>query len=250
MGGAWPYWRRWWLKPGDIRRLSICCDEPSKSFPIIQLCITTLVRRMGGAAGTQEAVPVFRRALELDNRDAKAHYNFAKILKDSNHFDEAITALREAIRLEPGMVEAYENLGNIYKDQGRMDEALPLYRQSSLLKPDDTLRYANHLYSLTFDPGSDAAAILKAHEPWDRRCCQPLRQNIRRTPTPPSRSGVFALAMSGPIFAITANLFLRSRSFRITITSDSRSSVIPTSPSPTRLPAASETAWMSGDAYR
>ena len=48
-----------------------------------------------------EAIAEFKKAIELDPKDAIAHYNLGIALQAKNHLDEAIAEYRKAIELDP-----------------------------------------------------------------------------------------------------------------------------------------------------
>ena len=56
----------------------------------------------------------FRRALELEPEEPRAHYNMGVALAASGDMSEALRHLREAVRIQPTYVDAQNNLGVMY----------------------------------------------------------------------------------------------------------------------------------------
>ena len=58
-----------------------------------------------------EAIGWYRKAIERDNRYAKAHHNLANAYDKKGLIDLAIEEHERAIRINPGFVQAYRDLG-------------------------------------------------------------------------------------------------------------------------------------------
>jgi tetratricopeptide (TPR) repeat protein len=71
-----------------------------------------------------EAVACFRRAIELDPKDAQAHTNLGNALYQQGKVDEAVACFRRALLLNPKLPEAHCNLGLALRNLGRLREAL------------------------------------------------------------------------------------------------------------------------------
>src|SRR5262245_48126258 len=54
-----------------------------------------------------EAIAELQKAIELDPKDAKAHYNFGIVLNDKKQLEDAIAEFRQAIELDPKFVYAH-----------------------------------------------------------------------------------------------------------------------------------------------
>src|SRR5713226_6505458 len=66
----------------------------------------------------------YRRALEIDPRDAQAHNNLGHALAQQGKVEEAIASYRRAIQADRGHAQAHCNLGLLLSRQGRFQEAL------------------------------------------------------------------------------------------------------------------------------
>jgi tetratricopeptide (TPR) repeat protein len=80
-----------------------------------------LLRKLGRG---QEAIPYFRRAIEVDPRHAEAYNNLGAVLADAGKWDEAATNYQAALNLRPGFAEAHNNLGVALVRLGRAEEAI------------------------------------------------------------------------------------------------------------------------------
>ena len=78
--------------------------------------------RAGG--DTAGALRQFRKALELNPRNAVAHSNLGGVLVTQGMIKEGVAHLNEAIRLDPANGGPYYNLGMLRFRQGQTDEAI------------------------------------------------------------------------------------------------------------------------------
>jgi len=114
---------------------------------------------------TGEAIAAFRRAIELDPKDADSHCNLGKILCDAEgDYDAAVQCQRTAIELDPEYYRAHFNLGTALEHQGKLDEALAAYRKSIGIEPKFALGYFNVAWLVATRPDAtmrDPAEALK-----------------------------------------------------------------------------------------
>lgn len=66
------------------------------------------------AGNIQAAERLYRRALEIDNRFAMAHFDLANCLDDSGKLQEAAEHYRTALQLAPAYPEPHFNLALVY----------------------------------------------------------------------------------------------------------------------------------------
>ena len=59
----------------------------------------------------EEAIGWYRKAIDIDPKDAYAYDNLGVALQKTNRLDEAIDCCRKAIEINPKYVNAYVNLG-------------------------------------------------------------------------------------------------------------------------------------------
>ncbi|HKD01707.1 MAG TPA: tetratricopeptide repeat protein [Terriglobales bacterium] len=100
---------------------------------------------MWDAAGAEKE---FRRALELDPNNAKAHHWYATALQALNREDEGLAEIGIARRLDPGSASILADQGELLLSSGHVDEAAKLLRQLEAAQPDfiSAHRYLRFLY--------------------------------------------------------------------------------------------------------
>ena len=76
-----------------------------------------------GAAPSPEVLVHLKKAVALDPRLAKAHFQLGVLYGDEGRYPEAISALEEAARLEPSMAQAHYRLAQAYRRTGREELA-------------------------------------------------------------------------------------------------------------------------------
>ena len=84
----------------------------------------------------QDAVPLLKRATELDPDMAPALYNLGFALESQDRLDEALVAYRRTVAVAPKLADANNNLGNVLQKLKRHDEALAAYERALALRPE------------------------------------------------------------------------------------------------------------------
>lgn len=82
-----------------------------------------------------DAIPVLRRALEIDPDSSEAHNQLGTAYLRINLVDRALAEYREATRLDPENAEAVFNTGLLLDRTGRRQEALTHYRRFLEIAP-------------------------------------------------------------------------------------------------------------------
>lgn len=100
---------------------------------------------MWNAAGAEKE---FRRALELDPNNAKAHHWYATALQALHRDDEALAEIAIARRLDPASASIMADQGELLSSAGHIDQAAQLLRQLESAQPDfiSAHRYMRFLY--------------------------------------------------------------------------------------------------------
>ena len=84
-----------------------------------------------------EAVPAWRKAVELNPDDPRAHNNLGSALAETGKPVEAMREYRRSLELNEQSSQAHSNLGSALAQQGRLDEALAQFERAVELNPDN-----------------------------------------------------------------------------------------------------------------
>jgi tetratricopeptide (TPR) repeat protein len=90
-----------------------------------------------------DAVPYFKRAIELDPMYTGAHNNLGNVYFKMGKYDDAFALYRKSVEIKPNFALGYLNLGNVAVVMGRTDEALAYYARSAELAPNNAGVYSN-----------------------------------------------------------------------------------------------------------
>jgi TolB-like protein len=85
----------------------------------------------------QAALEFSRKAVALDDTDARGHFHLAQALLWLHLHDDAIAEARQAIALNPSLVQAHAVLGYALDCIGEFEEALAVVTDSLRLRPND-----------------------------------------------------------------------------------------------------------------
>lgn len=118
---------------------------------------------LGRLGRPTEAANELVTVLRLDPEFAPAHDNLGVLLAQSGNFADAEKHFREALRLDPSSSLTRNNLGNAALEQGRAAEAVELYRDALRLRPDYTEARMNLVQALARSGRRDEA-IAEARE--------------------------------------------------------------------------------------
>ncbi len=105
-----------------------------------------------------EAVPLLKRAAEINPDDEEIHYHLAFSLSRLNRPEEAITHYERTLEIFPEYAEARINLGNLYMNRGSFQEAEEAFRAALEVAP-ELASVHNNLGTLLSRQGRAAEAI-------------------------------------------------------------------------------------------
>jgi Flp pilus assembly protein TadD len=86
---------------------------------------------------THEAVPYYRRSLQIDERNPHVHNNLGIALMRLGNMTEAKDHFVRAIQLNPDLGDAHYNLGLAFVSAGRLDDAIMEFAEALRLNPAD-----------------------------------------------------------------------------------------------------------------
>jgi tetratricopeptide (TPR) repeat protein len=112
------------------------------------------------AKGQLEAgIAEWKKVLELDPRNAKAHNNLGGALVLQGNLDEGMTQLQEAMEIDPDYSEPQSNFGIALLQEKKLDEAIPYLQRSLELNPAYAKVYETVFFSLDWPPTSPSAGL-------------------------------------------------------------------------------------------
>jgi tetratricopeptide (TPR) repeat protein len=100
-------------------------------------------------ARQEEAIAAYRKAIELDPKDATVHYNLGFVLFEHGNLDEAIDAYHKAIELDPKHAAAYCNLGLALRLKRKLDESIAACRKA--IELDSKNANAHNILGMAFE---------------------------------------------------------------------------------------------------
>ncbi len=121
------------------------------------------LQRAGDADAAEQT---FRRALEVQPRNAEAHFLLGSLLGRLNRADEALAHLAQSVDANPDAPDAQTALGNVYLMQGRLDAAQSCYAQALRLDASNPSAFFNLglVAQCRFDHQSARTNFGRAHE--------------------------------------------------------------------------------------
>jgi tetratricopeptide (TPR) repeat protein len=90
-----------------------------------------------------DALPVWRKAVELNPDDARVHTNLGTALEETGKPEEALAEYRRSLELNEQSSQAHNNLGSILAQQGKLDEALAQFKRAVELNPENGRAQSN-----------------------------------------------------------------------------------------------------------
>jgi tetratricopeptide (TPR) repeat protein len=91
-------------------------------------------------------VKIARKAVELDERDALAHFICGRALLASKAYRDSVAELESAVELNPNLAMVYCGLGDSLAYEGRFAEAIPYFEKAINLSPYDPQRWSFYSY--------------------------------------------------------------------------------------------------------
>ncbi len=106
----------------------------------------------------ERAIAAFKKALELDPKNARIRYNLALAYLASGKLDEAVAALEEAVKAAPEEPYYRARLGALLAVKGDLDRAEEVLAEAVRLDPKNSLAW-DYLGQVRLKKGDSAGAI-------------------------------------------------------------------------------------------
>ena len=98
---------------------------------------------LAAAGRTDEAIEMYRSALQIRPDYALAHYNLGYTLAKNGQFDEGLFHFKVSLRIDPSHKEVYNDLGVVLIMQGRLTEAIAHLQKALQLSPEYATAHNN-----------------------------------------------------------------------------------------------------------
>ena len=89
-----------------------------------------------------ESINFFKRIIELDSDNYRAHYNLGIAYFNLNRFEEALNSYKIAISIKPDYKHVYYNIGLLHEKTENLEKAIEFYEKA--LEIDPNYIYAMH----------------------------------------------------------------------------------------------------------
>ena len=89
-----------------------------------------------------ESINFFKRIIELDSENYRAHYNLGIAYFNLNRFEEALNSYKIALSIKPDHKHVYYNIGLLHEKNENLENAIEAYEKA--LEIDPNYIYAMH----------------------------------------------------------------------------------------------------------
>jgi len=89
-----------------------------------------------------ESITFFKRIIELDSENYRAHYNLGIAYFNLNRFEEALNSYKIALSIKPDHKHVYYNIGLLHEKNENLENAIKAYEKA--LEIDPNYIYAMH----------------------------------------------------------------------------------------------------------
>jgi predicted O-linked N-acetylglucosamine transferase (SPINDLY family) len=122
----------------EVSRLILEHPNESLLFNITGACYA-------GLGKFEDAIQFYEKAIAINPRYAKAHYNLAGTHHELDQINKALESYKEAIKIDPSYAEAHNNIGNLFVEIDQLDHAIDSFQKAVALSP----QYLEAHYSLS-----------------------------------------------------------------------------------------------------
>jgi len=83
-----------------------------------------------------KSINFFKRIIELDPENYRAHYNLGIAYFNLNRFEEALNSYKIAISIKPDHKHVYYNIGLLHEEKENLEDAIKAYEKALEIDPD------------------------------------------------------------------------------------------------------------------
>jgi len=84
----------------------------------------------------EKAIKIFKRIIDIDSHNYRAHYNLGIAYFNLELFEEALNACETAISIKPDYKHCHYNIGLIYEERENLEKALEAHQKALKIDPD------------------------------------------------------------------------------------------------------------------
>jgi tetratricopeptide (TPR) repeat protein len=137
LGDAYTFQRRWVQASNEYRlALSMIPNDPDSRRKMVN-AMNNQGLALADAGKFDEAVALFRRAVQWDPQNWSARHNLAAALLDLHDAAGAEIEARRTIETNPTDAGSYDLLGRALAIQGQFDEAIRMFKEALKISPGD-----------------------------------------------------------------------------------------------------------------
>uniref|UniRef100_A0A8C6ERX6 UDP-N-acetylglucosamine--peptide N-acetylglucosaminyltransferase 110 kDa subunit n=1 Tax=Marmota marmota marmota TaxID=9994 RepID=A0A8C6ERX6_MARMA len=141
-------WLVYTMKQGNIEEAVRLYRKALEVFPEFAAAHSNLASVLQQQGKLQEALMHYKEAIRISPTFADAYSNMGNTLKEMQDVQGALQCYTRAIQINPAFADAHSNLASIHKDSGNIPEAIASYRTALKLKPDFPDAYCNLAHCL------------------------------------------------------------------------------------------------------
>ena len=146
-------------KQGQFQKVIILGTELAKRYPDVALIASVLAAALSAVGRNTDAAVEFRRVVQLEPDNPRAHYNLGAALLNSGDLSEAQDCFQRVITLDPAHTAAHVNLANLFIRSGNYDAAVTNYQRALEIEPDNAEIYFQYGIALSKNLGHFDEAI-------------------------------------------------------------------------------------------
>ena len=136
----------WWKNSGELWTHALACTEGNYQAE------DSLGSYFLDQGQVDDAIPHFKKSLEINPRYVYAHNNLGVADLDLGKIGDAIVQFRQALDVDPRRADVHNSLGDAYYQHGNDTEAATEYEKALAISPDYTMAQNNLAWMLATSP--------------------------------------------------------------------------------------------------